>query len=500
LAYIEWRIYIEGSMMMNKQHGMLGQQPPAFKLMALGSLGTGFATYAVSAILIMYLYEPLRLGGLGIDKITATQIMAVFSSLGFVAGIFGSYAADRLVGLRKPYLYGTLLKVVAIGLLAVPHGGLPLLVASLGLQVVASGVTGQSLNALVGLLYTKLSPMRNTAFAMLYIISNIGAAGPVVTGAVAVRFGYNAGFFLAVIILLLTTLPYILLSRRYFGELGLLPPDPKTAPERKQLGRRVVGCAMVVAVVIAGLLRLGWLTASSFSNAVGGLGIALPAVYVLYIMHSPKTSPVEVRRVGMYSLFLFGNAITMLVYGQSTGILSLYTADQVNLNLWGLHLSAASFQNVPAILAVVFGSIISVVWVKMGRRQPNESLKFGVGLMLWGAGPLFMMLPLSLFDDAVKVSPLWIVGFYVLIIAGETLTSPIGVALATRVAPAAFVTQMVTVYTLSQAAGSGMSAIAANFYVKGHEVAYFAVIGTIAIVCGLVMIVKNQAIARGTLQ
>lgn len=96
---------------MAKQNGVISQQPPAFKLMALGSLGTGFATYAVSAIMILYLYEPLHLGGLGLDRITATQIMAVFSSLGYVAGIAGSYAADRLVGLRKPYLYGTLLKI-----------------------------------------------------------------------------------------------------------------------------------------------------------------------------------------------------------------------------------------------------------------------------------------------------------------------------------------------------------------------------------------------------
>ncbi|WP_054655841.1 hypothetical protein [Secundilactobacillus silagei] len=135
---------------MSKQNGIITKQPKAFRLMALGALGTGFATYAVSAIMILYLYEPLHLGGLGIDRITATQIMAVFSSLGYFAGIAGSYAADRLVGLRKPYLYGTLLNAVAISLLVVPHGGLPLFFISLALQIIASGITGQSLYALVG--------------------------------------------------------------------------------------------------------------------------------------------------------------------------------------------------------------------------------------------------------------------------------------------------------------------------------------------------------------
>lgn len=482
---------------MAKQQGMISRQPPAFKLMALGSLGTGFATYAVSAIMILYLYEPLRLGGLGIDRITATQIMAVFSSLGYVAGIAGSYAADRLVGLRKPYLYGTLLKILAIALLAIPHGNRPLFFASLILQVVASGVTGQSLNALVGLIYRQQGTMRNTAFTLLYIISNIGAAGPVVTGAVAVRFGYNAGFLVAVGVLLLTTAPYLLLNHRYLGELGMKVPDPMRPAERRRLGSRLLGALAIVVLVLVGLAAQGWLTASRFSSAVGMIGIILPVWYVVAIIRSPKVTDQDRRHVKTYGLFLVGNSITMLVYGQATGILSLYTLDRVNLNVWGLHLSAASFQTIPAVLAVLFGSVLSGVWARLGRRQPNASLKFGLGMLFWGAGPLLMMLPLGLFSPTVKVSPLWIVLFYVLIIAGETLTSPIGTALASAVAPAAFVTQMMTVFTLSQAAGSGLSAIAANFYTPGHEVAYFLVIGAIAVAWGLVMLVCNRRIARG---
>ncbi|MFD1441780.1 peptide MFS transporter [Lacticaseibacillus hegangensis] len=479
------------------QQSSISRQPPAFKLMALGSLGTGFATYAVSAIMILYLYEPLHLGGLGLDRITATQIMAVFSSLGYVAGIAGSYAADRLVGLRKPYLYGTLLKIVAIALLAVPRGGRALFFASLALQVVASGVTGQSLNALVGLLYHDRGMMRSTAFTLLYIVSNIGAAGPVITGAVAVRFGYHAGFLVAVFVLLVTTVPYLILNHRYLGDLGAAVPDPLRASERRQLGRRVLVGAGVAAALIGSTLKLGWLTASRFSSAVGILGIFLPVWYLVTIVRSPKVQAAEARHVKAYGLFLVGNSITMLVYGQATGILSLYTLDQVNLNVWGLHLSAASFQTIPAVLAVLFGTVISGVWARLGRRQPSASRKFGLGMLFWGAGPLFMILPLRLFPPSVKVSPLWIVMFYVLIIAGETVTSPIGTALASQVAPAAFVTQMMTVFTLSQAAGSGLSAIAANFYTPGHESGYFLVIGGVAVLWGLVMLLADGRITAG---
>lgn len=475
---------------------MLAKQPRAFKLMALGSLGTGFATYAVSAIMILYLYDPAARGGLGIDRITATQIMAVFSALGYVAGIFGSYAADRLVGLRKPYLYGTLLKIAAIALLAVPGGGAGLFFTSLALQILASAVTGQSLNALVGLIYRRRGGMRSTAFTLLYITSNIGAAGPIVTGAVALSFGYHWAFLVAAGVLLATTLPYVLLHHGAFGDLGEVAPDPLSAPALRQLQKRLVGGLLLAVVVLGALAALGWLTATHFSNLVGALGLMLPVGYLIKIIHSPKTSQKEAQRVKMYAAFLFGNSLTMLVYGQATGILSLYTVGRVNLNLLGWHLSAASFQTVPAVFAVLFGSAASAVWSRLGRRQPSESLKFGVGLLLWGAGPLLMMLPLGLFPASVKVSPLWLIGFYALITLGETLTSPVGMAMASRVAPAAFITQMMTVYTLSQAAGSGLSAIAANFYRPGHEVLYFLVIGLIAIGWGLLMIGGRRAITR----
>lgn len=479
---------------MSKQNEMNAKQPPAFKLMAAGALGNGFATYAVSAIMVLYLYEPLHAGGLGLDRITAAQIMAVFSSLGYFAGIAGSYAADRLVGLRKPYLYGTLLNIIAISLLVVPHGGLVLFFISLALQIIASGITGQSLYSLVGLIYRQNGEMRNTAFVLIYIMNNIGAAGPVITGEVSLRFGYNMGFLVAVVVQLLTTLPYIFLNRRYFGTLGMTPPDPMQAEEKRRLKKQLVWGTAVVAVLSVILIRSGWLTANSFSNAVGVIGLILPIAYLIKIIRSPKVTHQEAGHLKTYGIFLIGVSISMLISGQSEGILSIYTLDHVNLSLWGMHLSAASFQTIPAILAVLFGSFTSKLWAKLGSHQPNSSLKFGIGLLFWGAAPLLMTLPLSLFPANVKVSPWWIIMFFILMVAGETLVSPVGRAMASAIAPRAYTTQMMTIFTLFQAAGSGMAAIAANFYTKGHEVAYFLILGIIPIVWGIIMLINNRNI------
>lgn len=481
---------------MAKQTEINTKQPPAFKLMAAGALGNGFATYAVSAIMILYLYEPLRAGGLGLDRITAAQIMAIFSSLGYFAGIAGSYAADRLVGLRKPYLYGTLLNIVAISLLVIPHGGLLLFFISLALQIIASGITGQSLYSLVGLIYRQNGKMRDTAFILIYIMNNVGAAGPVITGAVSLRFGYNMGFLVAVIVQILTTLPYIILNHHDFGTLGLLPPDSMQAEEKQRLKKQLAWGTATITVLTVILIRLGWLTANNFSNAVGLLGLVLPIGYLVKIIRSTKVTHQEADHLKTYGIFLIGVSICMLISGQADGILSIYTLDHVNLNLWGIHLSAASFQTIPAVLAVFFGSFTSKLWSKLGQHQPNSSLKFGIGLLFWGAAPLLMILPLSLFPSNVKVSPLWIILFFILMVAGETLVSPVGRAMASAIAPRAYTTQMMTIFTLFQAAGSGMAAIAANFYTKGHEVAYFLILGIIPIIWGTIMLINNRKLTH----
>ncbi|WP_179396062.1 peptide MFS transporter [Lacticaseibacillus absianus] len=475
------------------------RHPPAFATLALGSLGTGFATYGVSAILILYLYTPLTQAGLGLDKVTATQILAVFTSISFIAGMIGSYAADRLVGTRRPFAIGNGIKAIGIALLAVPHGGMPALVASLVLQVFGAGVAGQSLNALAGALYSQVSPLRDSAFALLYITANIGAAAPVITGSIALHFGYAMGFLTAAIVLALSLLPYVFLQRRLFGSIGLTAPDPLTPTARRRMLWLGGGAVLVVTALLGASFAWHWLTATGFVNGVGWLSLALPLVYGGAMLRSPKTTAIEGRRIRYFGVYLLGNSICMMVYGQSTGILALYAADSVQLNAWGLHLTPAAFQTVPAVLAIVFGTVMSYAWAHLGARQPSESLKFGLGIVLWGAGPLFMAVPLTWYAPGVKVSPLWLLAFYGLIVLGESLTAPIGTALSTRIAPVAFASQLVTVYALSQSAGAGLSALLANFYVREHEAAYFEVIGTLTVAYGIAMCVWHRQIEAGTL-
>lgn len=107
------------------------------------------------------------------------------------------------------------------------------------------------------------------------------------------------------------------------------------------------------------------------------------------------------------------------------------------------------------------------------------------------------MIPFNLYGPGEKASPLWLIIFYVIIILGEAVTNPVGYSSASLVAPKAFATQMITVWSLSQSTGAALSTLAVNFYEKGSETSYFLMIGGLTCVVGLTVGLLRKGIAKG---
>lgn len=95
-----------------------------------------------------------------------------------------------------------------------------------------------------------------------------------------------------------------------------------------------------------------------------------------------------------------------------------------------------------------------------------------------------------------KVSPLWILVFWVLIMIGEASGGPAGYAAASDVAPKAFATQMMTVWALSQSTGSALNSLSINFYHKGGEAPYFLFVGGLTLVVGVVVLIFSKKLTR----
>ena len=124
----------------------------------------------------------------------------------------------------------------------------------------------------------------------------------------------------------------------------------------------------------------------------------------------------------------------MLVSGQATGILSLYTLDRVNLTVWGFICRLLVFRPFQPFLPSSSNPQQSNL-DQVSSPSAKRWLEVWHRLAALGQVRYSWQLPVSLFPETVKVSPLWIVMFYALIMAGETFTSPVGRFMASEVAP-----------------------------------------------------------------
>lgn len=366
--------------------------------------------------------------------------------------------------------------------------------ASQVLLVVGAMICGRSLDALAGMVYETGDERRDGAYTILYTISNIGAAVPAIAGAIAVAAGYHAAFAVGAVAAVAGCVAYVVTEKKFFGPIGAKPDDPVPAAQRNKFVTALVAVVAAIAL-IGGLLATGTVTISQFASAMSTAAIFIPVVYLVYIIRSKKTTREEVSRIiGLIPMYVC-NCLAMLVWTQFTSIVAIYIEQNVDLNLFGMELSPAFFQTLPGVLAIIFGAVFTALWAKLGSKQPKSPTKMGFGTILWGLGPVFMCLPFMLFAPGVKVSPMWIVGFYALIILGEAFTSPTGYSAANLVAPAAFSTQMMSVWSLSQSTGAGLSALVSSLYAEGSEIPYFLAIGGITIVAGLLVLLATKKLS-----
>lgn len=473
---------------LRSQHSFLGH-PKAIGTLSIMQLCNSFASYGMSAILIYYLYASVSKGGLGLSETDAAQLVSLYSAMSLLAGLIGSYVADRILGSRTGLRLARCIQAVAYVVLAIPGFGIAGYAASQVLLIFSTMLCGRSVEALMGKMYEMGDERRDGAFTLSYTIANIGAAVPAIVGAISVAAGYSAAFAVGAVAAVIGAVVYLVTEKKNFGPIGTEPDDPLEPAARKRTMAIIIGCVVVFVAILAGLFMNSIITIRQFANAMSTAAIFIPIIYLIYIIKSKKTTPEESKRVQALVPLYICNCFCMLVWTQSTSVLAVYEESSVNLNFFGYEISPATFQTVPAVLGMIFGAVVSVLWVKLGSKQPSTPMKIGAGTCLWGLGPIFMCLPFLLYPAGVKVSPLWIVMFYVIIIAGEALTSGTGYSAASIVAPAAFSTQMVTVWSLSQSTGAGLSTIAAQFYVEGYEVPYFLVMGLITIACGVVVVV-----------
>lgn len=454
-----------------------------------------FSYYGMRAILVYYIYYEVSKGGLGLPESTALSIMSIYGSLVYMSGIIGGWIADRITGTSNAVFYGGILIMLGHIALAIP-GSFAFFLVSMILIILGTGLLKPNVSSVVGDIYSENDTRRDAGFSIFYMGINLGAfISPLIVGKV-MDTSFHLGFGIAAIGMAVGLIIFLATRKKNLGLAGKYIANPLSQDEKKKAYTYIAIGIVVIIALCAILIPAGILTFDSFVALVGVLGIIIPTAYFVTMYRSKKTTAVEKSRLLAYIPLFIASVMFWSIQEQGATILANYADTRTDLEFMGFTISPAWFQSLNPLFIIVLAPVFAGLWIRLGDRNPSIPKKFSFGLLFAGLSFLVILIPGYFAGTNSLVSPIWLVLSYFIVVLGELCLSPVGLSATTKLAPAAFSAQTMSLWFLSSAAAQAINAQIVKFYTAENEIAYFGIIGLMAIVLSILLMVISPWIQR----
>lgn len=453
-----------------------------------------FSYYGMRGILVLYLTKSLVEGGLAIATQTASLIYGFYTGFVYFTPLIGGWLADKYLGQRKAINIGAFTMMVGqIILFAVnSHAGL---YCGLILLIFGNGFFKPNISTLVGKLYEKNDPRRDSAFSIFYMGVNLGAfLAPLVIGLLSdnvfatkneageiVSYGYRYGFLASGTGMFLGQLVFAALAKKYLGESGVSPEGEKNRARvcqrtSEQTDKRV-----------------------NKANKQTSERANEPSV-------REKLTSVEKQRISVIFIFFLFSIFFWAGFEQAGSSLTLYADNYiertVSLPAVGQYvIPTAWFQSVGPLFIVLLAPLFSVFWMSKTGRNISVPVKMGTGMVILGAGFFFMLAAVGqrggdVADASIKASLWWLVLTYFVHTVGELCLSPVGLSVVTKLSPPKFASLLMAVWFLSSFFANILAGLLASYIETLGAGKIFLYISVFVIICGLILVALNRVISK----
>ncbi len=487
-----------------------GGHPRGLATLFFTELWERFSYYGMRAILVLYMVAPAAQGGLGFDTKHAASIYGTYTMSVYLTALPGGMLADRLLGARLAVLLGGI--VIACGHFSMVFHSLTFFYLGMVLIAIGTGLLKPNISAMVGSLYGEDDPRRDSGFSIFYMGINVGAVlAPLVCGYLAqgesfkrfvagmgfdVSTSWHWGFGAAGVGMCLGLIVYLLNRKRLpqversavTKQVDLKPATDKPLAEadpQSTQRRSSPVIAVLLSVILPGAGHLyrgqsgagfSWLFAYVLAWIwyFAGGGIIMAAVIIGLVIASavsaarrPKATAqlttAEWKRVGAIFVFFLFTILFWAAYEQKGASLNLLAKDLVRTEVFGMRFPSSWLQSCTPAFVILLAPIFSILWLRLGKRQPSSPVKFTLGLLFIGLA-YCLLVPAAWLTAYGRISPLWLVGLYFLEVVGEMCLSPVGLSTVTKLAPVKVVGIMMGVWFLAASFGNKLAGYLSGFY------------------------------------
>ncbi|WP_027721145.1 oligopeptide:H+ symporter [Maridesulfovibrio zosterae] len=395
--------------------------PKPFYLLFSVEMWERFGYYGMQALLVLFMVKKL-----GFNDNLADSTFSAFAALVYAFICVGGYVGDKILGNRRTMFLGALVLAGGYGLLGMDCERF--LYPALGLIIAGNGLFKANPSALVSKLYDKGDSRVDAAFTIYYMAINIGSfAAMSLCPIIQKHYGWNAGFFVCFIGMVIAILNYIIF-RSVLEPIGSKADFEPLSISKLML--TILGTALI-ATVSALLLK-------NLIIAHGLLYSALVVVAVLYVREILKAEVHERANLIVCLILMVEAIVFFALYQQMPTSLNLFAARNVHPVILGIPVEPASFQALNPFWVMVLSPVLAVVYAKLDKAGNDFSLpgKFAMGMIMCCAAFMTLAFVAEYRADAGGyVSGNWLVLSYAFQSLGELLVSGLGLAMVSRLTP-----------------------------------------------------------------
>jgi proton-dependent oligopeptide transporter, POT family len=480
---------------MNEKHQYTPplRQPKGLWVIFITEMWERFSYYGMRALLVLYLISSTSGDnpGFGWTESDAYKLYGWYTGFVYLTPIVGGWLADRWLGTHRSLLIGGWIIAAGHICLALTEafghsptdvitfqtapGPFLSFMGGLALIVIGTGFFKPCAAGMVGQLYARNDPRRDSGFTIFYMGVNVGAfLSGVVAGTLGEKVGWHWGFGSAAVGMVAGLLCYQVMRNRYLGNIGL-PPGREQAVvpiEEREDAKAMARREQEEHERTRPLTRVDW------------------------------------ERMAVI-LILAGFAIAFWVAFEQAGTsLNVFALEKTDRVVAGYEFPATWYQSVNPLAIVVLAPLFAGLWVWLDqrRRQPSTPVKFSVGIMLLAIGYIPMVIGAMQADGGGLTGPQWLFLTYVLHTCGELCLSPVGLSMVTKLSPARHTSLMLGLYYGSYFISNLAAGYVASFSKKveagevftflGGQADFFLFLSVMPFVVGLVVLVLAPRLKR----
>ncbi len=484
-----------------------------------------FSFYGMKYLLLLYLTKyHLFSDEAGLD------VLGSYAGLVYALPVIGGLIADRFLGMRKSVVFGGVLLSLGHILMAVEGhkaifyaagtvltedltlatgqvliagtmlaesitfrdtAALNVFYFALALIVMGVGYLKPNISTIVGKLYTKDDPRRDSGFTIFYMGINIGSfAATLLCGWLGETFGWKYGFgaagigmiiglftfmygqkyllghaepsnpgelkekvfgpvsrewsiyllslpVLSVLWLLVQHEPVVLLTQNVFLIVSIVGIVLYSMVYRKTGSSNTTAYTFAASAILIGIYaagaNLGFLPGNeNLAEYAVYAAMATIAAFVIYGFRTHDSA--EFGRTVVLMVLILSTVVFWALFEQSAGSMTLYADRVVDREVGGITFTAAQFGSLNAIFIFMLAIPFAALWTWLSRHdiEPSTPVKFGLGIIQVGLGFGVLVVGSRFPDQAGQVAAVWLVLAYMLHTTGELCLSPVGLSAVTK--------------------------------------------------------------------